>query len=296
MNFFENITIENFFKLLPGDLLSPLTIIGAIIDIAIITYVIYKLITLMQETRAFSLLKGIGLIMIMAIISNFLNLRTISFLIDNIFAFAVLALVIVFQPEIRRALEKLGTGGLKSLFGTSNEEYRLKIMSMIEEVIKASVDMSSQYLGALIVIERDIKNGEYISTGTKIDSLVKSELLEQIFTKNGPLHDGAVIIREDRIIAASCILELTDNPNLSKNLGTRHRAALGASEHSDCIVVVVSEESGKISYAVNGKLKRNFNKENLRKELQGDLLKAKTKNHKNNPLSKLKGRKNVKKT
>ncbi len=296
MNFFENITIENFFKLLPGDLLSPLTIIGAIIDIAIITYVIYKLITLMQETRAFSLLKGIGLIVLMAIISNFLNLRTISILIDNIFAFAVLALVIVFQPEIRRALEKLGTGGLKSLFGTSNEEYRLKIMSMIEEVIKASVDMSSQYLGALIVIERDIKNGEYISTGTKVDSLVSSELLQQIFTKNGPLHDGAVVIREDRIIAASCILELTDNPNLSKKLGTRHRAALGASEHSDCIVVVVSEETGKISYAVKGKLKRNFNKENLRMALQSDLLKAKTKNHKNNPLSKLKGRKNVKKT
>ncbi|MBN2852123.1 MAG: diadenylate cyclase CdaA [Clostridia bacterium] len=291
MNFLDNLNFENFFKLLPSDILNPLSIIGAAIDIIIITFIIYKLITLVQETRAFSLLKGILLIILLAIVSKLLNLRTISFLIDNIFAFAVLAIVIIFQPEIRRALEKLGAGGIKNFFGSYSEEYKIKITSMVEEVVKSCVEMSAQYIGALIVIEKEIKIGEFINTGTKIDSLTSSELIQNIFVPNTPLHDGAIIIREDRIMAASCFLPLTDNPNLSKELGTRHRAALGITEISDCIVIAVSEESGKISYAINGGLVRNLNKDTLRKALLLNLLKES--NHKSKNI--LKGRNGVKK-
>ena len=289
MEFLKDFNFKNFFKLLPSDFLSPLNIIGAIIDIAIITYLIYKLITLVQETRAFSLLKGILFIILLSFISKLLNLRTISFLIDNIFAFAVLGIVIIFQPEIRRALEKLGTGGFKNLLGSYSKEKKIKITSMIEEVVKACVELSSKYVGALIIIEREIKIGEFTSTGTKIDSYTSSELLQNIFVPNTPLHDGAVLIREDKIIAASCYLPITDNPNLSKELGTRHRAALGITEVSDCIAIVVSEESGKISYSINGHLVRNLDDNGLRKVLVANLVKEE------NLKTTLKGKRSVKK-
>jgi len=290
VEFLKDFNFKNFFKLLPSDFLSPLNIIGAIIDIVIITYLIYKLITLVQETRAFSLLKGMLFIILLSFVSKLLNLRTISFLIDNIFAFAVLGIVIIFQPEIRRALEKLGTGGFKSFLVSSySKEQKIKITSMIEEVVKACVELSSKYIGALIVIEREIKIGEFTSTGTKINSYTSSELLQNIFVPNTPLHDGAVIIREDKIIAASCYLPITDNPNLSKELGTRHRAALGITEVSDCIAIVVSEESGKISYSINGHLVRGLDDNGLRKVLLSNLVKEET------PKTTLKGKRSVKK-
>lgn len=292
MNFLENINLENFFKLLPSDMLNPLTIIGAVVDIAIITYMIYKLIVLVQETRAFSLLKGILLIVLMSFVSKLLGLRSISFLIDNIFAFAVLAIVIIFQPEIRKALEKLGTGGFKNFVSTTGDEDRMKVSTMIEEVARACEEMASQYVGGIIVIERDTKIGEFISEAIKIDSMTTKELIRTIFATNTPLHDGAIIIRKDRIVAASCILPLTDNPTLSKELGTRHRAALGITEISDGIAIVVSEESGKISFAYNGGLQRDLSSESLKKALSNLLLKVEKEKKTRKPF--LKGRKSVK--
>lgn len=293
MNIFDNITFENFFKLLPGDLLNPMTIIGAFIDIAIITYLIYKLITFVRETRAKSLLQGLILVGVIAIIGNILNLRTVTFLLDRIFAFAVLAIVVIFQPEIRRALQKLGTGTLKDLFGLSNSDYEPRITTMVDEVVKACVEMSASYTGALIVIEKEIKVGEYIITGTKIESIISSELLLTIFHKNTPLHDGAIVIREDCLVAASCYLPLTDNKKVSKKLGTRHRAAMGISEVSDCIVIVVSEETGKISKVTDGKLQSNLTSDSLKKSILNWLIKKTEKRGRKN--SSLKGRKGAKK-
>jgi diadenylate cyclase len=181
-------------------------------------------------------------------------------------------LVVLFQPELRRGLEQIGRSRFKNFFNFEDEGYTIKVKSKIEEIIKAVVEMSRTFTGALIVIERETKIGDIINSGIQIDSNVTSELLINIFTPNTPLHDGAVVIRGDKIKAAACFLPLTENPNLSKELGTRHRAALGISEVSDAIVVVASEESGKISVALNGGLTRNLNSDTLRKTLSKNLL------------------------
>lgn len=252
---------------------NPLTIIGIIIDVAVVSYLAYKLMVLLKETRASSLFKGLLLILILALVSRFLNLRILSYLMDNILTFAVLALVVIFQPEIRRVLERIGTRGFKRFFLISSEEKKLKTVAMIEELVKACWEMSNQYIGALIIIEREVKIGEYINTGTRIDSEITAHLIQNIFTPNAPLHDGAIIIRGDRIMAAACFLPLTDNMNLSQELGSRHRAALGITEVSDCIGIVVSEESGKISFSLGGSLTQNMNQESLRKALVTHLIK-----------------------
>jgi len=176
-------------------------------------------------------------------------------------------LVVLFQPEFRRGLEQLGRSRFRNLFSFEEEDSTIKVKSLIEEIIKAVTEMSRTFTGALIVIERETKLGEIINSGINLDSNVTSELLINIFTPNTPLHDGAVVIRDNKIKAAACFLPLTENPNLSKELGTRHRAALGISEVSDAIVVVVSEESGRISVALNGGLTRNLTSDTLRKAL-----------------------------
>lgn len=274
MNIINGINIGEQLKYFTLDISSGWTIVGIIIDILIISYIAYKGIQLVQETRGWSLFKGLLAILILAIISSVFKLHTISFLIDNIIAFAFLAIVVVFQPEIRRALEKLGTSGFRSVFtGSYKEEEVIKMTYMIEEVVNVCSELSTQYTGAIFVIEKDIKLGEIINKGVLMESRISEELLKSIFNTKTPLHDGAVIIRGDRIMAAACILPLTDNPNLSNELGTRHRAALGITEVSDSLAIVVSEESGKISYASNGGLVRNLNKETLRKALQINLIK-----------------------
>ena len=180
--------------------------------------------------------------------------------------------IILFQPELRRALEKIGRSRFKAIFSLDESNTRIQTTAVIEEIVKACMDLSSKYIGALIVIERDTKIGEIINTGTQLDSTVSSELLINVFVPDTPLHDGAVIIRDNKIKSAACFLPLTDNPNLSKELGTRHRAALGITEVSDSIAIVVSEESGKISFALNGGLTRNLTSDTLRKALNKNLL------------------------
>ena len=254
---------------------DPLSIVRAVVDISIVSYVIYKIIILVKETRAWQLIKGILLILIATWLSELLGLTTIHYLLNKTISLFFLGVIILFQPELRRGLEQIGRSRFKNIFNADEENNRVKITAAIEEIVRACVEMSKTYTGALMVIERDTKIGEIINTGTHIDSNISAELLINIFTPNTPLHDGAVIIRDSKLMAAACFLPLTDNPNLSKELGTRHRAALGITEVSDSIAVVVSEESGKISFALNGGLTRNLTPDTLRKALNKNLLEEK---------------------
>ncbi|NLV33307.1 MAG: TIGR00159 family protein [Clostridiaceae bacterium] len=257
------------------ELSSPLAVISAIIDIAIVSYLVYKLMIFVKEIRAWSLLKGVLVIVLVAIVSSLLGLQIMTFLFSNILTFAALSIVVLFQPEIRKVLERLGTSEITHFFSNTGSDETIKITAVVEEIVKACKNMSEQYIGALIVIEKSTKIGEFINTGVQMNADVTKELLENIFVPKTPLHDGAVIIRKDKIVAAACLLPLTDNPNLSTELGMRHRGGLGITEVSDCIAVIVSEESGKISYASNGGLVRNLNSDSLRKALLMNLVKEK---------------------
>jgi diadenylate cyclase len=259
---------------------GPISIVKALVDISIVAYLAYKLIQLVKETRAWQLIKGILIILIAARLSDWLGLRTLAFILNNTILYTAIALVVIFQPELRRGLEQIGRSRFSDLFGIDEESNIIQTTAVVEEVVKAASELSRTSTGALIVIERDTKIGEIINTGTQIDSNVSAELLVNIFTPNTPLHDGAAIIRNNKLKAAACFLPLTDNPNLSKDLGTRHRAALGITEVSDSITVVVSEETGKISFALNGGLTRNLTSDTLRKALNKNLLERNTPNRK----------------
>ncbi|NMA34062.1 MAG: TIGR00159 family protein [Clostridiaceae bacterium] len=252
---------------------DPLYIVRAFLDIGIVTWVVYKLIVLVRETRAWQLIKGLLLIIVATEMSGFLELKTINFMLRSILSVLAIGAIVLFQPELRRALEKIGRSRFKDLLNFDEaSNIRVQTTAVIEEIIKTCTYLSSKYIGALIVIERDVKIGEIINSGIELDSQVSSELLINIFTPDTPLHDGAVVIRDNKIKAAACLLPLTDNPSLSKELGMRHRSALGITEVSDCIAVVVSEESGKISFALNGGLTRNLTSDTLRKALNRNLL------------------------
>lgn len=232
-----------------------------ILDIFIVAYLFYKVSALVIETRAGTLIKGLIFILISTWASNILQLNTLNFILRNLMQIGIMAILIIFQPELRRSLEKVGRTNFSSLF-SSDDAAEIKTAS---EVAAAAAAMSSRRIGALIVLERNTKIGDIVRTGAEIDSVVSSELLINIFTPNTPLHDGAVIIRENRVLAARCILPLTHNETLSREFGTRHRAALGLSESSDAAVVVVSEETGKISFTLNGNMSRNYTEETLKK-------------------------------
>ncbi|MGI6777229.1 MAG: diadenylate cyclase CdaA [Acetivibrionales bacterium] len=260
---------------------SPLSVVQSIIDIGIVSYAIYKVIVLVKETRAWQLIKGILVILIASELSKLLGLKTISYILSNTISIAAISFVILFQPELRRGLEQIGRSRFRDLFSFDEVSRRVQTSAVIDELIKACVQLSKTYTGGLIVIEKDTKVGEIIKTGVLLDSNISAELLVNIFSPNTPLHDGAVIIRDNKIKAAACFLPLTDNLDLSKELGTRHRAALGITEISDSIAIVVSEESGKISFALNGGLTRNLTADTLRKALSKNLL------DKNNPAKRL---------
>lgn len=274
MDLFDNINLRDLFTNFAGymGLDDPLYMIRAILDISIVALVIYKLIILVRETRAWQLIKGILLILVATEMSGFLGLKTINYMLQSMLSVLAIGAIVLFQPELRRALEKIGRSRFKDLLNFDDTNYRVKTTAMIEEIVKACTELSSKYIGALIVIERDVKIGDIINTGTELDSHVSSELIINLFVPDTPLHDGALVIRDNKIKAAACFLPLTDNPNLSKELGTRHRAALGITEVSDSIAVVVSEESGKISFALNGGLTRNLTPDTLRKALNKNLV------------------------
>ena len=235
--------------------------ISSVLDILAVSYIFYKGYMLIKETRAEQLLKGIIFLILLIPISKLLNLEVLSWILSNTITIGVLSFIIIFQPEIRRALEHIGRSAFNERHLSEDEHTMEKI---INEIITAADNLSKTKTGALIVIERVTRLGETINTGIKLDAIVSAQLLENIFVVNTPLHDGATIIRNDRIISAGCFLPLTANKNVDKALGTRHRSAIGMSENSDAIIITVSEETGTISLAVNGSLTRNYNKDKLR--------------------------------
>lgn len=247
-------------------------IIRCIVDISIVSYVIYKIIMMVKETRAAQLIKGIVILLVATQLTGWLGLNTINFILRNTMTVGLLAILIVFQPELRGALERIGRSRFGDIFNFEEDTYVEKLEKTIEEVVKAAEALSKASTGALIVIERETKLGEIIKTGTTLNAVVSCELITNIFFPYAPLHDGAIIIGEGKIKAAGCILPLTENRKLSRELGTRHRAAIGVTEVSDAIAVVVSEETGRISVAFEGKLTRNFVPDTLRKALSKILL------------------------
>ena len=242
-----------------------------IIEIVIIAFVIYNVMVWIKNTKAWVLLKGIIIVVIFALIAYILNLKTILWIAGKTISVGIIALVIIFQPELRRALEQLGRK--KILFGLfrfndGREKGERFSSKTAEEIVRACFDMGAAYTGALIVIEQDMVLEEYEKTGITVDGLVTSQLLINIFEHNTPLHDGAVIIRGDRVVAATCYLPLSDNNNLNKALGTRHRAGVGISEVTDSMTIIVSEETGKVSVAVCGELIHDIDADSLRNKLE----------------------------
>ncbi|GAB6992360.1 diadenylate cyclase CdaA [Paenibacillus pini] len=238
-----------------------------IIDVAIVTYIIYQVILLVRGTRAVQLLKGILVLVIVWALSTWFDLYTLKWLMNQMFTFGVLAVFIIFQPELRRALEQLGRG---KFFGRSSVEDE-ELNKLIGEVIKSVNYLARRKIGALIVFERDTGLNEYTESGIPMQSVISSQLLINIFIPNTPLHDGAVIVQNQRISAAACYLPLSENPFISKELGTRHRAAIGISEVGDAISIVVSEETGQISLAINGQVVRDIKEESLISKLYEEL-------------------------
>lgn len=240
-----------------------------VIDTGLVAFFLYRIYIMLKNTRAAALVKGLMVLAALVIVSKWLNLHVINWILEKAMTMMMVALPVVFQPELRRALEQIGRG---RLFRKRVELDEAELNDMIEAVANAATIMGQRKVGALIVFERTVGLEERIETGVKIDGLVTDSLLLNIFEKDTPLHDGAVIIRGNRIIAASCLLPLTDARGLSQELGTRHRAAIGISEQSDALVVVVSEETGTVSVTRNGEIYRYLRREDVIDMLQSALM------------------------
>ena len=256
-----------------------------LLDVLIVAVVLYKLYGMIKDTRAVTLLKGLLVILVAALLSNWLHLNALYWLLGKTLTVVAVALPVVFQPELRRALEHIGRGRLFSKPSRLNEE---EMGSLFREIAKAAATLSKTKTGALIVMERETGLSDYMESGIRIDGLVSSELLLNCFIPNTPLHDGAIILRGNRIMAAGCLLPLTEKSDLDKELGTRHRAALGLSEQADAVVIVVSEETGLISLAIGGHLERRFDMDSLQARLRslvavkGQVLSDYINNRRNN--------------
>lgn len=271
-NFF-NPTFENFnLETLLHNSYYMLQTVGImdVVDILIVAYIIYRLMKLLKDTSAARLAKGVIWLLLIFLVASVAGLTTISFILQTSLGIGVTAAIVIFQPELRRLLEQLGKGNLSGLLTSANDPDAAE--AAIDATVKACADMSRTKTGVLIVFERKERLGEIIATGTMVDAEPSAELLKNIFFKNSPLHDGALIMRDGRICAAGCVLPLSGNQNLSRDLGTRHRAAVGMSESSDSVLVVVSEETGAISVAIGGMLKRHLSPEILRKVLESELI------------------------
>lgn len=244
-----------------------------ILDILIVAFIVYKAVEFLKESRAGQLIKGIAILLVVFAIANLFDLVSLKWLLSKVFDYALIAIVVVFQPELRRALEKVGRSNLaaiaKGQFGDNSDEV---VSDCIATVCKAVMTMSDKRIGALIVFERDSKLGDIANTGTFINADSSEEMINNIFFPKSPLHDGAMIVRDGKILAAGCILPLTTHNDLNSQLGTRHRAAIGMSENSDAVVVIVSEETGTVSVAMNGAITRNYNSVTLKEVLIRELI------------------------
>ena len=240
-----------------------------IVEILIISFLVYQIMTWIKNTKAWFLMKGIGIILIFILLAIIFEMNTILWIVENVLSIAVIALVVVLQPELRRALEELGRkkffASLMPFDKVQTERFSDKT---VNDLVKASFEMGKVKTGALMVIEQNVKLTEYERTGIEVDGLISSQLLINIFVHNTPLHDGAVIIRGNRVVSATCYLPLSDNMEISKELGTRHRAGVGISEVTDALTIIVSEETGHVSVTYEGKLYRNLDANALREKLQ----------------------------
>lgn len=260
---------------------QPLKIVILALDLAIVVFLIVKLVSLIKGTRALQLLKGIIFLILITIISGMLQLNVLNYILSSFMTYGVLLLIVIFQPELRRALEQLGTNKLNKFFGI-DKDIETKTKENIYKIVIAAVEMSKTKTGALMVLERDIKLKDIMDTGVPIDSEISPQLLVNIFTPRTPLHDGAVVISENRIKAAACMLPLSNDKHVSKRIGTRHRSAIGMSKESDAIVVVVSEETGKISVAKDGTLIADVKEDALKQILIKNMITKKFEKEENN--------------
>ena len=247
-------------------------IITDVLDITIIAVLLYYLVIFLKDRRAGKLVVGVGVMFVLHLLSEQLGMVVVHKILENVFENGIILLTVLFQPEIRAVLEKMGGQSLKSLRGITEIKDNTQTLHMIDEVTEAVMDMSQSKTGALIAFERTTKLGDVIMTGTTIDANPEAFLIKNIFFNKSPLHDGAVIVRNDRIYAAGCLFPLSVNTNIIKDLGTRHRAGIGMSENSDAVVIIVSEETGTISVAYDGKLVRNYNRETLSAVLKEYLV------------------------
>ena len=284
-NFF-NENILTYFKNLQE---NPLQLISLILDIGIVIFLLYYFLKIVKESRAWQLIKGIALLIIATWLSALLNLRILNAILSTIMNFGVIAILVIFQPELRRGLEQLGTNKFTKFFGIT-KDLETKTKEDVYKIVIATMELAKQRTGALIVIERDIKIQDIIAKGIEINSEVSPQLLVNIFVPNTPLHDGAVVISNNKIAAAACVLPLADDKNIAKELGTRHRAAVGASRESDCIVIVVSEETGKVSVAKDGTLIADVREDVLKRILINNVVTKRfgSKNKNKNRLKQLK--------
>ena len=252
--------------------LGAFGIIAFVLDITIVLFLIYKAFGLLKGTRAWQLLKGIVILIIITFLSGYFKLTILNYILTSVMSYGVIMLIIVFQPELRRALEQLGTTNKLSRFLGMDKDLNAKKKENIYKIAIAAVELAKQKKGALIVIERDIKIQDIISTGIIMNSEISPQLLVNIFEPNTPLHDGAVVISDNKIAAASCMLPLADDKDIARELGTRHRAAIGISKESDALVVVISEETGRMSIAKDGTLIADVREDVLKKILIKNVI------------------------
>ncbi len=267
-------TVAGFFQDI-GNLISTIGF-ADIVDILIVAYLIYKVIDLIRKTSSYNLARGLLVLLIALWLSGMFKLAMINYLLRKAVDIGLIALVIIFQPELRKLLAKMGSRNFYGFFSSKAHE-TTEIDAAITQTVLACEQMSKTKTGALILFERSMKLNDIMATGTTIDADITAELLKNIFYPKAPLHDGAAVIRKSRIAAAGCVLPLTSNNNLSKDLGMRHRAGIGASEQSDALVVIVSEETGAISVAIEGMLKRNLDKQTFEKILRNELVQEEVK-------------------
>lgn len=286
------ITMQKFYNdIIVGYLsaftINPMNIIILVVDIVIVIFLIVTIVRFVKNSRAWQLLKGIFFLIIANVLSYVLQLKILNFLLSIVMTWGVFALIVIFQPELRRALEQLGTNKLTRFFGI-DKDLETRTKEDIYKIIIAVTELSKTKTGALIVIERDIQIKDIISTGISISSEVSPQLLVNIFVPNTPLHDGAVVISNNKIAAAACMLPLASDTDIAKELGTRHRAAIGISKESDAIAIVVSEETGKISIAKDGTLIADVKEDTMKKILIKNIVNKRFGEEKNSKIERIK--------
>lgn len=282
--------ISEYFSLLQQ---HPIRLVSLILDLIIVIYIIVKILKLAKKSRAIQLIKGIVFFILITWISGLLNLNIVHSVLTAFLPSGVIALVVIFQPELRRALEQLGTNKLTNFFGME-KSLEARTRENIYKIVIAVEEMAKTKTGALIVIQRDISLSDIVATGIEMDSEISPQVLVNIFVPKTPLHDGAVIINNNKIVAAACILPLANSTDISKDLGTRHRAAVGISKEYDAIAIVVSEESGKVSIAKDGTLIADVKEEALKKILIKNIVTDRLENKKENKIKRLKNIKKIK--